>query len=95
MTALEEQCKHELVRAWCGDCNGTVAAHIKEHEEEMARVLALPGWFKARYGGRCGNHPNEYFQVGSPITRKRSGALNRPTPVPVYLGMCCAPTEDE
>lgn len=82
---LDQECIHLLTRRFCALCNGTEDLHRKEHDLEVERVLALPGWFMAKYGGQCAGCGSR-FHSGSPISRSEFGGS--------YLGMCCAPEEE-
>jgi hypothetical protein len=90
---LDQQCKHELTRRTCGLCNGVAERFRREHDLEVERVLALGGWFPARYGGRCGGC-SETFHPGTPIRRKQEEEF-RTTNGNEYVAMCCAPKEGE
>lgn len=89
MTNVEE-CIHLLNPAWCADCNGRAAQQRKDHDQEVARVLAIEGWFKAHYGGRCAGC-GEYFHVGTPI--RHSGQFEHKSGG-AWVAMCCAPAGD-
>ena len=89
---LDGECKHELTRRFCSLCNGAEDAGRRARDLEVERVLALPGWRLAMYGGKCARCRTRY-DPGSAIRRKN--ALDRcPEDSPNWIGMCCAP-EDE
>lgn len=88
---LDEECIHLLTRRFCALCNGTVDLQRRERDLEVERVLALGGWFPARYGGRCAKC-GERFSSGCPITK--SGQFENRTGSP-YVAMCCAPADGE
>lgn len=89
---LNEQCKHELTRRFCSLCNGKEDLGRREHDLEVERVLALPGWFAAAYNGRCARC-NKRYSSGSAVRRKNN--LDRCNAGSAsYIGMCCAPEEE-
>lgn len=87
---LDDECIHLLTRRFCADCNGTAERFRREHDLEVERVLALDGWFPARYNGRCARC-NTRYESGSAIRRKT--ALDRDISIeqPNFVNMCCAP----
>lgn len=86
---LNQECRHELTRRFCADCNGTADLQRREHDLEVERVLALDGWFAGKYNGRCALC-RTYYHSGSPI-RKKTNLDHAPTDSPNWVGMCCAP----
>jgi hypothetical protein len=90
---LDGECRHLLTRRFCADCNGTAERYRREHDLEVERVLALGGWFPAKYGGRCAKCSTRY-EPGCPI-RKRSGLDRCNAGSASYIAMCCAPTEED
>jgi hypothetical protein len=90
---LDGECIHLLTRRFCADCNGTADLQRREHDLEVERVLALPGWKLSQYGGRCAKC-RTYYTPRSPI-RKKNGLDRCPPDSPNWIGMCCAPTEEE
>lgn len=90
---LEGKCIHEITRRFCADCNGTAERFRREHDLEVERVLALPGWRAANYGGRCARCRTRY-ESGSAI-RKKTNLDRCPEESPNWIGMCCAPREGE
>lgn len=90
---LDGECIHLLTRRFCAHCNGVADLQRKEHDLEVERVLALPGWFAAKYNGRCALC-NTYYGSGSPI-RRRTGLDRANVGAASWVGMCCAPTEED
>lgn len=90
---LDGECIHLLTRRFCADCNGTVDLQRKQHDLEVERVLAIPGWRVSMYGGRCARCRTHYG-ASSPI-RKKNGLDRCPEDSPNWIGMCCAPTEED
>jgi hypothetical protein len=90
---LDEECKHQLTRRFCGLCNGLEDLRRREHDLDVERVLALPGWRVSMYGGRCAKCRTHYGS-GSPI-RKKNGLDRCPPDSPNWIAMCCAPTEED
>jgi hypothetical protein len=90
---LDGQCIHELTRRFCSLCNGAEDLGRKEHALEVERVLALPGWREARYGGKCAKCRTHY-DPGCAI-RKKNGLDRCPEQSPNWIAMCCAPAEED
>ena len=85
----DEQCIHELTRAFCGICNGTVDRTREEYQQAVEELLATPGWRKAMFGGRCARCRTRYVP-DTPI-RKKIALDHCPEESPNWVAMCCAP----
>jgi hypothetical protein len=90
---LDEECIHLLTRRFCALCNGVADLQRRERDLEVERVLKLPGWRVAKYNGRCAKC-RTWYALSSPI-RKKTNLDHCPADSPNWIGMCCAPTEDE
>jgi hypothetical protein len=90
---LDGECIHLLTRRFCADCNGVADMQRKEHDLEVERVLAMPGWFPAKYPGRCAKD-NTYYHPGTPIRRK-NGLDRCNVGSSSWVAMCCAPAEED
>lgn len=85
---LDGECIHLITRRFCADCNGTVDLQRKQNDLEAERVLALPGWRVAMYGGRCAKSGHRY-DPGSPIAH--IDVLGIESSTGNWVGACCAP----
>ena len=86
---LDQECIHLLTRRFCALCNGVADLKRREHDLDVERVLAIPGWKSSMYGGRCAKCRTHY-DSGSPI-RKKTNLDRCPADSPNWIAMCCAP----
>lgn len=84
MVVTEERCKHDMIAAFCADCNGT-AERVSQEEREFLEGLLNTGWFASRWPGSCqGPGCGKPFPEGTLITRSPGGG---------WLAVCCAAEE--